>query len=194
MGRIELSRTPFKGLYAEASLRAGRLKTAWSSTDLIDNLDRGASFETSTPYYGAHAGLGHRFSLTDALRADIHAKYFWTRQEGETVTIFGDTFDFDAVDSHRLRLGARVEYDLTPNITPYLGAAWEREFSGSARSTVPYYGMDIASVSTRGNSGLFEAGLTLRTTTLPATLNVGFTGSTGTREGIGGHINVVLMF
>ncbi len=194
MGRIELSRSPLQGLYAEASLRAGRLKTAWSSTDLIDNLDRGASFETSTPYYGAHAALGHKLNLTDTLRADIHARYFWTRQEGQTVTILGDTFDFDAVDSHRLRLGARLEYDLTPNVTPYIGAAWEREFSGTARSSVPYYGLDIASVSTRGNSGIFEAGLSLHAESIPLAFNAGLTGSTGAREGFGGQLNAIFRF
>ena len=110
------------------------------------------------------------------------------------MTILGDTFDFDAVDSHRLRLGARLEYDLTPNVTPYIGAAWEREFSGTARSFVPYYGLDIASVSTRGNSGIFEAGLSLHAESIPLAFNAGLTGSTGAREGFGGQLNAIFRF
>lgn len=145
LGRLDVSHAPLKGLYAEASVRAGKLETSWNSDDLLDNMDRKADFDSSTPYYGFHAGIGSILHLTDTLRADIHAKYFWTRQEGQTRNILGDVFDFDAVDSQRLRLGARLEYDLAEKLTPYIGAAWEHEFDGTARSSVPYYGLDIAS-------------------------------------------------
>lgn len=194
LGRLDISHAPFRGMYAEASVRAGKLETSWNSDDLRDNMDRKADFDSSTPYYGFHVGLGSLLHLTDSLRADIHAKYFWTRQEGQTLNILGDVFDFDAVDSQRLRLGARLEYDLAEKLTPYIGAAWEHEFDGTARSSVPYYGLDIASVSTKGDSGIFEAGLNIRPADIPANLSLGLRGSVGAREGFGGHLNAVFTF
>ncbi len=192
--RFDVSASPLRGLYAEAAFRTGRLKMSWNSDDLTDNMDRAAAFDTSSPYYGGHAGMGYVRQITEKLRADTHIRYFWTRQDGQGTDMLGDRFDFDDADSHRLRLGTRLEYEASEGIVPYVGAAWEHEFDGTTRSSVAFYALDTPSVSMRGDSGVFDLGLDMKPASLPLTLSAGLRGSVGAREGIGGHMNVVFRF
>lgn len=95
-------------------------------------MDRPAEYDVTAMYYGGHAGLGRIVPLGDALRADVYGKFFLAHQNGRSVDMNGEDVDFDAVDSRRFRLGARLEYTLADGITPYAGGAWERELDGTA--------------------------------------------------------------
>ena len=122
--------------YAEASGRAGGLHNEYRNDDLRDGDGRRADFDTTTPYVSLHAGLGYIWNLTDALSLDLHAKYFWTWQDSaDTDLSTGEALHFDAVNSHRLRLGGRLTWAVNEHISPYVGAAWEHEFDGTARAT-----------------------------------------------------------
>ena len=58
LARLDITQGFLRGLYVEASGRAGEITTSWSSDDLRDNMDRPAEYDLTTPYYGGHAGLG----------------------------------------------------------------------------------------------------------------------------------------
>src|SRR5699024_2747833 len=90
------------GLYAEGSLRAGRIDSDWSSNDMgvADT-----SYDIDTPYYGAHLGLGYVIGINEQTSVDVSARYFWLHQGSENTDIAGDRFHFDALDSHRTRVG-----------------------------------------------------------------------------------------
>ncbi len=177
---------PLAGWYAEGSVRAGRLDTSWRSGDLRDNMDREAEYDTDTPYYGGHVRLGKRLALSERLLADLYGAGFLTHQDGETVNMNGEEVDFDSVDSRRLRLGARLEYALTEELRPYAGAAWEREFDGTARSVAQAFSIPAASLE--GNSGLFEIGLNMKLEGSGLDVDVALQASTGVQEGIGGMV------
>jgi hypothetical protein len=183
------------GLYAEGSLRAGRLKNDFSS-DLADDLGVRAGYDSRSRYVGAHLGLGYTWKATGPTRADVYGKYFWTRQSGDKVrldTSAGDRIEFDAVNSQRVRLGGRVTWDLSEQTEFFAGAAWEHEFDGVARAKA--YGRSIKAPSMKGDSALGEIGFTARpSATSPLSLEVTVQAYDGDRQGASGGLNLKYMF
>lgn len=186
LARLDLKEDLLKGLYLEGSFRYGRLNSQWQSDDLHDAVSgRKAEYDLSTPYYGLHAGLGYVWDLTDSLALDVYGKYFWTHTDGQSTHIVDDPWSFDGVDSQRLRLGARLGYEFCQQVTGYAGAAWEHEFNGKARATT--YGLEAPAPSLKGDSGLLEAGLTLKPVEGSGlSLDFGVQGHTGVRQGVSG--------
>lgn len=173
------------GPYVEASLRAGRSSTDWRSNDLSRMLGTDVSYDSSVPYHGAHLGLGYVAGLGPATSADLYAKYFWSHQDGDKVTIAGDEFRFEDTDSHRLRIGTRMHYSFSEQTRAYAGAAWEHEFEGTTRASI--YGNDAPAPSIKGDTGVFELGLEITPNEARAlTVNLGIQAYTGKREGLGG--------
>ena len=172
--------------YAEASGRAGGLHNEYRNDDLRDGDGRRADFDTTTPYVSLHAGLGYIWNLTDALSLDLHAKYFWTWQDSaDTDLSTGEALHFDAVNSHRLRLGGRLTWAVNEHISPYVGAAWEHEFDGTARATSLGYSLDAPSL--KGDTGIGELGLSWTpSATTPLTIDLSVQGYTGIRQGYTG--------
>ena len=175
-------------IYAEASARAGGLHNDYRNDDLRDGDGRRAEFDTTTPYVSLHAGLGYVWNLTDALSLDLHAKYFWTWQDGaDTDLSTGETLHFDAVNSYRLRLGGRLTYAVNEHVSPYVGAAWEHEFDGTARATS--LGHSLAAPSLTGDTGIGELGLSWTpSATTPLTIDLSVQGYTGVRQGYTGSL------
>jgi outer membrane autotransporter protein len=124
------------GGYVEGSLRAGSLRNEYRGNDLPDAMGNSAHYDSSTAYYGLHAGLGYIWNITEQASLDLYGKYFWTRQDSESVTLStGCPVNFKAVDSHRLRLGSRFAYAVNESFSPYIGAALEHKFDGRAKAT-----------------------------------------------------------
>lgn len=173
-------------VYTEASARAGGLHNDYRNDDLRDVNGRRADFDTTTPYVSLHAGLGYIWDLTDALSLDLHAKYFWTWQDGaDTDLSTGEALHFDAVNSHRLRLGGRLTWAANEYVSPYIGAAWEHEFDGKARAASLGYDLDAPSLT--GDTGIGELGLSWTPSpTTPLTIDLSVQGYTGVREGYTG--------
>ena len=192
MGRVDLTESALQGLYAEASLRAGSLYADYKS-GALPNSDLRASYDTNTAYYGAHTGLGYIWLLGENANLDLYAKYFWAHTNANSVTILGDDVRFKAVNSHRTRLGGRLSYELNEYITPYIGAAWEYEFDGKAKSVVA--GTGAPAPSLKGSTGVGELGLSWQ----PAaesqfSIDAGVQGYTSMREGVSGNLQIKYEF
>lgn len=194
LARIDLTRGLLRGLYVEGSGRAGEVATSWNSDDLLDNLDRPADYDLSTPYYGGHAGLGYRLPLGETWTLDVYGKYLFTHQNGQETGLHGDSIHFDAVDSSRLRLGARLDGNILPAASVYMGAAWEYEYLGTARAASRTSDMSIPSTTMTGSSALFELGLAVTPETAPLRLDLALEGAAGTRRSIGGRVQLVYEF
>ena len=192
LARYEIADGPLAGLYAEGVGRLGHIDTAWHSDDLRDNMDRPADYDLATPYFGAHAGVGYELALGNLVNVDTYGKFFWTHQGGDHADMNGDMVHFDDVDSRRLRLGVRLDLTAFENLKPYLGAAWEHEYSGTARAVAGDFSIPDASL--RGDSGLFELGLAMEPSRVPLTLDVALVGSTGERDSLGGHLSLLYRF
>ena len=91
------------------------------------------------------------------------------------------------MNSHRLRLGGRLTYSVNEYIRPYVGAAWEHEFDGTARATSLGYALSAPSLT--GDTGIGELGLSWTpSATIPLTVDLSLQGYTGTRQGYTGSL------
>lgn len=179
--------------YAEGAARVGVANNNYSSADLTSG-GVAAGYETSSPYYGVSAAVGYVWSVDEAMTVDVSGKYIWSRLGSDSVQLTtGETVDFEAVNSERTRLGARVSYALSNKVTPYAGAAWEHEFDGKARASTS--GLAIDAPSMTGDTGILEAGLTLKPSDdLPLSIDLGLQGFVGQREGVAGSFQAKLAF
>ena len=188
LGRMDLANTGPGHIYVEASGRGGGLYNEYKSSDLRDAAGRSAEYDSSSKYYGLHMGTGYVWNITEDASLDLYAKYFWTRQEGDSVTLStGDPIDFKDVDSSRLRLGSRVSYMVNEYLSPYIGAAYEREFDGTARASTNGYAMKAPSMG--GDTGTGELGLVYTpSASVPVSFDLGVQNSVGKREGLTGSL------
>ena len=184
LARMDFVNTGPGRFYAEASGRAGKTHNEYDSSDLRDAAGRKADYDSSSPYYGLHFGTGYVWNINDAATLDLYGKYFWTRQQGDSVGLStGEHLSFDDINSSRLRFGGRFAYILNEHVAPYIGAAWEHEFDGKARAKTN--GFDIDAPNLRGNTGIGELGLSLTPSAdLPLTIDLGVQGYTGKHEGV----------
>ena len=184
------------GVYYEGSLRYGRMDADYASNDL-GTAGVYSSYDSSSAYYGAHLGIGKMTELNDTTKADVYAKLLYTHQNGDSVTLQGEgngeEYDFDAVDSTRARVGARVSKAYSERGTGYVGLAYEYEFDGEARATVK--GFSTPSPSIQGSSGLLELGYIVQPKGVnDPTINIGLQGWGGKKQGVTGNVNFVWTF
>lgn len=179
--------------YAEATARFGSAHNSFSSADLTSG-GVAAGYDTSSLYAGASAAIGYVWNVSEATTVDVSGKYLWSQLGSDSVRLStGETVDFEAVTSERIRLGARLSYALSNKVTPYAGAAWEHEFDGKARATTN--GLAIDAPSLAGDTGILEAGLTLKPSDdLPLSIDLGLQGFVGQREGVAGSFQARLAF
>ncbi|MBR4423682.1 MAG: autotransporter outer membrane beta-barrel domain-containing protein, partial [Mailhella sp.] len=194
MLRADLTGTKLSGLYAEASFRAGSMDSVWRSDDLSAVWNgRRVRYDISTPYYGAHAGLGYVLRLSETWSIDFSGKYLWTHLDGRSTHVAGDPYLFKAMDSQRLRFGVRAEAKLSGRSVAYAGAAWEREFDGDAGATA--FGFDTPSTSIRGDTGTLGLGVSFSPSSLPdLRLEIGGSAFTGKRRGVSGTFLLTYAF
>ena len=190
LARLDFADTGPGNFYSEISGRMGKAHNEYDNSDMKDSQGRNAHYDSSSLYYGLHVGGGYIWNILEEASLDLYAKYFWTRQEGDSVTLSsGESMHFKKVDSQRTRLGARFTYVLNEYVSPYAGAAWEHEFDSKARSTVNGLGVDSPSIE--GDTGVGELGLNISPApALPLTIGLGVQGYTGKREGVTGSLDL----
>src|SRR5699024_4139972 len=116
---------------------------------------------------------------------DIYGQYHWNHQSSDSATIAGDTFEFDSMDSHRTRLGLRVNQQFSASTSGYTGLAWDHEFDGKAKARV--HGLRTPSPSLKGHTGMLELGVAMQPTGAEVlSLNLGVQGYAGRRQGVAG--------
>ena len=186
------------GVYYEGSLRYGRMDADYGSNDMAGALGKvHTHYDSSSAYYGAHLGIGKVTELNDSTKADVYAKLLYTHQSGDSVALqgagAGEEYDFDAVDSTRARIGARVSKAYGSRSSGYVGVAYEYEFDGEARATVK--GFSTPSPSIKGSSGLLELGYILQPQGAnDPSINIGLQGWAGKKQGFTGNVNFVWTF
>ena len=188
LGKLYLNETAMQGLYAEGSFRIGMLNYNWDTDGWRVNGSE-ADYSSQSPYMAAHGGIGWMKSVTDSVDLDIYAKYLWSHVSGDDGSISGSRVNFDAMDSNRLRGGARLSFKGSEAFSWYLGAAYERQFNGRSASDV--YGHDTPSASLKGDTAMVEAGLQLKPSKeVPVSFLLGASGYAGTREGVSGTFQI----
>ena len=179
------------GLYYEGSLRAGRM-----STDYQSAVAGGIKYDSDATYYAAHLGMGKVVQLNDKDTLDYYGKLFYTRQQGDKVTVgTGATYDFDATTSLRTRLGARYTHQLSEKNAFYAGLAWQHEFDGESNAIVAT-ALGSASApapSMKGDTGIMELGWRVNNSD-KFELGLGVNGSVGKQKGVGFNLSLNFSF
>ena len=192
IGRYQQNEGTMKGAYAQINAKIGRASTDLESNLYDANGNRGEYDEDST-YYGAGVGVGYLWEITQAYTLDLSARYQWLHLDGYDTDIANDPYKFDDIDSHRTKVGARLNYTENKQYTPYIGVAWEHEFSGSARGNV--YGYSLDDNSLKGDTGVAEIGVTFSPTADSAwKIDANLQGYAGQREGVAGNLVVNYLF
>ena len=171
------------GLYYEGSARFGRVKSDYDGGALLGR------YNTASNYMAFHIGAGKVQKISKKSSLDFYGKLFYTHQNGDSPTItrpeIGDSFvyDFDAINSYRLRLGTRWNQRLGERDVFYAGIAWDYEFDSEARAH--YNGMTTPAPSMKGSSGMLELGWKQEATKdNPFGVELGATGWCGKQKGI----------
>ena len=169
------------GFYYEGSVRGGRVTSDYRS--FINN--QTVDYDSSSNYWAAHVGVGKAFSVGGSNTLDGYLKYFYSHQAGDDVTMHGSTtgdeaWSFDSVDSHRIRIGARLTHKVNERNSFYGGLAYQYEFGGEARAH--YNGTATPSPSVKGSSGMLELGWQVKPGG-PVTIDLGVTGWAGKQRG-----------
>ena len=103
----------------------------------------------------------------------------------------------DDTFTHAFRIGARFTGDIGDTVGWRFGVAYEHVADGDAESDVIVSGtraaLDVPSLE--GNTGVVEAGLTMRPDgSSPWSANIGIKGYVGDREGVSGNATVLYTF
>ena len=173
------------GVYTEGSLRAGMLKS-----DMDNALSDGENkygYSSESEYYGAHIGIGQIIPLTESSDLDVYGKFFHTYTEGDSFIVDTDEFEFDSINSDRLRVGARLTTNKENKFSTYYGLAYEYEFNGDAEMRAA--GMSAPTQSLQGSSYMAEVGFNYQPTPeSPWSFDLNMRGYAGERQG--GSFNV----
>ena len=185
-GGIAARYTNKNGVYTEGSLRAGMLKSDMDNA-LRDGAGNFYGYESESAYYGAHIGIGKITSLSESSDLDIYGKFFHTYTEGDSFKVANDEFEFDSINSDRLRIGARITSNKENRFSTYYGLAYEYEFNGDADMTAQ--GLKAPTQSLQGSSVMAEIGFNYQPTpTSPWSFDLNMRGYAGERQG--GSFNV----
>ena len=185
-GGIAARYTNKNGVYTEGSLRAGMLKSDMDNA-LRDGAGNFYGYESESAYYGAHLGIGKIISLSESSDLDVYGKFFHTYTEGDSFKVANDEFEFDSINSDRLRIGARITSNKENKFSTYYGLAYEYEFNGDADMTAQ--GLKAPTQSLQGSSVMAEVGFNYQPTpTSPWSFDLNMRGYAGERQG--GSFNV----
>ena len=173
------------GVYTEGSLRAGMLKS--EMTDALSDGENKYGYKSESEYYGAHIGIGQIIPLSESSDLDVYGKFFHTYTEGDSFKVDTDEFEFDSINSDRLRVGARLTTNKENKFSTYYGLAYEYEFNGDAEMRAA--GMSAPTQSLQGSSYMAEVGFNYQPTPeSPWSFDLNMRGYAGERQG--GSFNV----
>ena len=177
------------GTWAEASMRLGRTKSDYAG--VLDGT--AASYDSASSYYAGHLGIGKELRLREKDTLNVYLRYFHahTGAADETIST-GERYHFDAVNSHRTRLGLRWTQELKDAAQLYAGLAWEYEFGGDARAS--YDGEGTPTPTLKGSSALLELGYRFAPKASRVNYDLHLTGWQGKRQGVTGGASVNWMF
>ena len=191
-GGIAARYTNKNGVYTEGSLRAGMLKSDMDNA-LRDGAGNFYGYESESAYYGAHIGIGKIISLSDSSDLDVYGKFFHTYTEGDSFKVANDEFEFDSINSDRLRIGARITSNKENKFSTYYGLAYEYEFNSDADMTAQ--GLKAPTQSLQGSSVMAEVGFNYQPTPdSPWSFDLNMRGYAGERQGASFNVQATYTF
>ena len=179
------------GVYTEGSLRAGMLKSEMDNA--LSDGENKYGYSSESEYYGAHIGIGQIIPLSENSDLDVYGKFFHTYTEGDSFNVAGDEFEFDSINSDRLRVGARITTNKANKFSTYYGLAYEYEFNGDAEMRAQ--NLAVPTQSLQGSSYMAELGFNYQPTPdSPWNFDLNMRGYAGEREGATFNVQATYTF
>ena len=170
--------------WVDGSLRVGRTKSDYMGL---------STYDTTSTYYGVQVGAGKDFHVNENDSVGAYVRYAYSHTAGTSAHLSsGETYDFNAVNSRRLRIGTRYTHGMTALSQFYAGLAWEYEFDGDARATSQ--GDSAPSPSLKGGSALLELGYRFAPQGSRMSYDLNLNGWQGKRKGVTGGVSVKWAF
>lgn len=145
------------GLYAQVSLRAGRVWNDYRSDDFVHANGTGVRYKSNANYLASHVGFGKVWQLGENNSLDTYVKYFYSHTSGDEAKLSsGETYHFSSVRSKRGRVGVQYNHNLN-NLDVHFGVAYEREWNGDVRAQ--YQGYALPTPTMKGGTTIAEAGV-----------------------------------
>ena len=145
------------GLYAQVSLRAGRVWNDYRSDDFVHANGTGVRYKSNANYLASHVGFGKVWQLGENNSLDTYVKYFYSHTSGDEAKLSsGETYHFSSVRSKRGRVGVQYNHNLN-NLGMHFGVAYEREWNGDVRAQ--YQGYALPTPTMKGGTSIAEAGV-----------------------------------
>ena len=145
------------GLYAQVSLRAGRVWNDYRSDDFVHANGTGVRYKSNANYLASHVGFGKVWQLGENNSLDTYVKYFYSHTSGDEAKLSsGETYHFSSVRSKRGRVGVQYNHNLS-NLGMHFGVAYEREWNGDVRAQ--YQGYALPTPTMKGGTTIAEAGV-----------------------------------
>ncbi|MDO4219301.1 MAG: DUF6273 domain-containing protein [Synergistaceae bacterium] len=189
--KYEGKKTDLGQFHGEASMRAGHINSKYNSANF--NPGTFTSFDLSGSYLGAHAGFGYKWNVSGKRTIDTYVKYLWSRQGNSSNVMDGETIDLEAINSHRLRAGFRLNGQSNDKgFNLFGGLAYEYEFDGKAKGSVGTSAMPMSDF--KGGSGLAEFGVKFDRLNSAWKGELSLQGYTGRRDSIGANLSIWYMF
>lgn len=183
--------TPF---YVEGSARAGYSKTEFDG--YYGSTGEKAHYDAKSFYTSFHVAGGYVFDVTESLKVDTYGRYLVSYLDGDTVhlsTAAHDKLKLNSTTTQTVQIGTKVFGTINESAVWRVGAAYEHVFGGDADAWVN--GLKISSPSVSGNSGIFEAGMTVTPSEAsPWKMDFGVKGYVGDRQGVTGSMQIQYLF
>ena len=146
------------GFYYETSFRGGQTRTTYSSSHFLRGDERiHTSYNVKAPTMTGHLRVGNQYRLGRNHVLDVYGIYNYARQNSSDTDLnLGDHYEFDSVNSHRLRAGYRLTSRLSDASQIYTGLAWQYDNSSDAIARCA--DVETVSVGQSGSSGMLEIG------------------------------------
>ena len=175
------------GFYMQGSVKGGKTQTDYSSNDFTHAGGNSVSYETDSTYLGASAGVGQVLNINDSNSVDVYGKYMYTRISGDDAKLTsGETYHFDSVESHRVRVGTRLTHADSDKANIFAGVAYEHEFDGKANAT--WQGFRLPTPTVKGGTTIGELGVSVKAG--KAKIDTSIQGYGGRRKGAGMQIGI----
>ena len=105
-------------------------------------------------------GAGKVIKFTEVHSLDIYAKYFYLHQGSDSFKA-GGHYHIHALNSHRLRIAGRYQYNHTARTVLYAGVGGEYEFNAKSKVTLDY-GVPAKASDCKGFRGYGEVGVIIK--------------------------------
>lgn len=166
------------GAWMEAVLHGGSTKANYRGQVYASRL---TTYRYTAPYWAMQLGVGKTRTVGRAAQLDCYVRYFWSHTNGASARLnSGETYDFHATDSHRLRAGARYTRRNSASAL-YAGLALEYEMGNGAAAHFQSYEMPASGAA--GVSALMELGWRSAPKHGRVTCEVNLSGWQGRRSG-----------